>query len=106
MNFRNINHAIMPQINSPMSEETKWSFTVTEKKGDVETTTRVRQVENGFITCKEKSWKENGEYKWETKEYISKDNPIPSLTKKEETSEQVRGLEGFFNSIGDGLIDV
>ena len=88
------------------NEETKWSFSVTEKNGDVETTTRVRQVENGFIVCKEKNWKENGEYKWETKEYISKDNPIASQTKKKETPKEVEAIESFFNSVGDGLMDV
>lgn len=88
------------------NKATKWSFEVTEKVGDVEKCTRVRQVENGYIVRISKNWKEDNEYKWEEKEFISKENPIPSLTKKEETTEEVSAIKGLFDSLGDGLISV
>lgn len=88
------------------SENKTWSFTTTVKEGDTEKTTRVRKVENGYIICVNKSWKENDSWQYEDKEYISKENPIPKLTSKEETSDEVKALDEFFNSGFDGMINV
>lgn len=86
--------------NEITESNTKWSFNMTEEKDGVKLTTRVRQVENGYVICKEKSWKDGDEYKYEEKEYISKDNPMAKLTPQEETQKQVEALDSFFSSVG------
>ena len=46
----------------------------------------VEEAENGFIISYSKSYKEDGEWKYEDKKYLSKKNPLEDMASKEEES--------------------
>ena len=90
-------------VDGEMEEKKEFSFT--KNIDGVSKTVRGEQVENGWIITISKEWKEkNGDgidYKYETKKYISKDNPMDKLRikNKDKGKKEVDNMLDTFKDI-------
>ena len=75
----------MEKLTDTQGKTSSISKTVDYKDGSSKTV-RIRQVENGWIICIDKRFKEGEEWKYEEKEYISRKNPVED--EEEETNEE------------------
>ena len=106
---------ILESKTSSVKENGKTTYTIRESYDNNESKElRVREAENGFIISIEHSYYEGeGEkrnWKCDTKEYISKDNPLDNIKTKEEkkkettTKDIVDSISGFLSSFSTKLM--
>lgn len=69
----------------------RWEKSITTEKGSK--TITVREVENGYIVCKSMSKDTDEGYEHDSKEYISKENPIKDMEGFEEFAESSKKEE-------------
>jgi protein involved in sex pheromone biosynthesis len=86
-----------------MDTKVKYSASKKISKDNVNKSVNVEEVENGFIITVEKNWHDaKDNYKYETKKYISKENPFDTTTRKEGKGNDLGdSLESFLNDGGD-----
>ena len=89
-----------------MDNKIKYSASKKISKGNVNKSVNVEEVENGFIITVEKTWRDKKDgYQYETKKYISKENPFDTNTRKEGKNNDLGdSLEAFLN--GQGEVEV
>lgn len=81
------------ESDKPMGE---WSKSV--KTGDHEVTVKVRQITNGYIIKKSKSWKDKeGNYQYEDAEEFSETNPLEE--KEEEKVSNENKIEHLYKGL-------
>jgi hypothetical protein len=96
-------------LNSGIAKEEKRKFSFTKDVNGVSKTVRGEEVENGWVLTIDKEWKEKKDdgsmdYKYETKKYISKDNPFDSISKKEEET-AISLIKDVLDMEGSLLVD-
>lgn len=83
-----------------MSEQVRLSV----NKKDNNKTIEVEEVSNGFIVSVSKDYKaEDGEWKYETKKYISKTNPLTKNKEMESEDTDVTELGGTLSKLFNNL---
>ncbi len=72
------------------------SIRTSSGEGDkkIEKTISVEEIENGFIISESKEWRDKKEYKYETKKYYSKINPIGSDTVNKLKNAMIKNMPG------------
>lgn len=82
-----------------VKEKPKKRWEKSTRIGDDENRTTVRQIENGYIVNKYRSWKDNDGWHSEDEEVFSKDNP---LEKDDEASDKPSIKAIYENLFGTG----
>lgn len=93
----------------------KEKFSFTKDLDGVKKTVRGEQVENGWVICIEKEWKEKNpatneeQYKFNEWKYISKENPLDKLKNKDATTGEeadiVNSMSDIISSVGSIVVD-
>ena len=73
-------------------------LTVSKSDGDKDVRITVEEIENGYLITRNKDWKDGDEWKYETKKYYSKENPLPDNDDdgKADAETDLLGLAKFF----------
>ena len=83
----------------------KSTFTIRESyDNDESKSVTICEVENGYVIRICHNYKANDEYKYDEKEYISKDNPL-ELLKKKDNKEDKQTAKSVADSISSFLSD-
>lgn len=86
------------------------SITLSESNDDdTSKTITVKECENGYITTIKRSYYEKGEdgskqYKWESKSYITKENPLEVKEKETTSSDIINSVSGYIQNAFNKMI--
>lgn len=107
MKFNIMNEDLTYKAPYTMENQERKTFEFSRKKDGVTINVRGRKVENGWVVCIDKEWKEGEEWKYDNKEYISVKNPLDKVLKKPDKKKDdsmdigsvISGMMGESNSI-------